>query len=122
EGQLWATLKAKCAQPAHQAPYPLTKKWDVPVHVDQSLVVRDPAMRFHREAELRRYGCRPLHQGILAGVAVEGVVEFNGGKHLSVESQHLTGGQIGWVEGPFPLGIAEAGRSDVGAGHHNLHD
>ena len=55
-------------------------------------------MRFHGEAEFRRDRRGPLRQGLVARVAVEGVVDLTAGEDAAVVGEELARRQILRVE------------------------
>ena len=75
--------------------------------------MRDLLIGFEREAKTFRNTLGPAKEQRLRRHAIEAVVDFNGGKLLSVEREHVLVGKFFRIEAALPLLVRVAGGADA---------
>ena len=113
-------LKEDWTKPVAEAADLQRQDADRLLEVWHAAVVRNPPVRFDREAERRWHRRRPAGDDVVRLGAVEGGVHLHRGEPLGIVRQHLAGLERLWVEPAAPARVGEARRPDeqLGARRH----
>jgi hypothetical protein len=81
--------------------------------IAQTLNVRDFLVGLQCEAKAFRNAFCEVQKRVFRGHAVEGVIDFDGGKVLRVEAEHFAVGELLGIEIALPLFIGVSGSADA---------